>query len=158
VARQTGEVHRYPAKIPSRKPEVQWIYFYIIIHKGEVILTKRGTEGIWKSLYQFPALESSEPCTDDQLVGSMLNQILGKNDLILEEPGDKSVILHKVSEPVKHELTHRRLFARFIHVDPGSWPATLPVGWKKISFDHVDDYAVPRLINRYMEVANFSYL
>ena len=66
--------------------------------------------------------------------------------------GDQVTIV-KVSDPIRHQLTHRTIHARFIHVNLPFWPHQLPAGWIKIKLDRLDDFAVPRLINRYMEVA-----
>ncbi len=56
---------------------------------------------------------------------------------------------------VRHQLSHRSLRARFIHVRLDSWPDPLPTGWIRVPFGQVDDYAVPRLIHRYMESMDF---
>ena len=53
---------------------------------------------------------------------------------------------------MKHQLSHQTIMARFIHVQLDAWPEPLPPGWIKISADRLDDYPVPRLINRYMEI------
>jgi hypothetical protein len=70
----------------------------------------------------------------------------------------EKVTVRKISAPVKHQLTHRTIYARFIHLETGTWPVPLPKEWIPVSAGEVNDYPVPRLINRYMEVVNFSYL
>ena len=73
-AHQTGMVKQLPVKIPKRKPVEWWMYFYIIVCNGETIITKRGTENIWKSLYQFPLVESDSPLSDAEVFGVRLKQ------------------------------------------------------------------------------------
>ena len=63
-ARAAHRVDQLPVKIPKRKPVELWMNFYILLCNGETIIAKRGTEGIWKSLYQFPMVESEAPLTD----------------------------------------------------------------------------------------------
>jgi hypothetical protein len=111
---------------------------------------QRGTEDIWKSLFQFPALTSGVRVSDTRMVD-------GWTELFAPAP-PPAFTLRKISPEIKHQLSHRTLHARFIHLELSQWPEELPAGWLKISVDAVDDKPVPRLINRYMESINFSYL
>lgn len=150
VAYGTRRVDSLPAKIPKKKPVDRWIWFYIIYKQGEIILMQRGTRDIWKSLYQFPALESGVRVSDSRMMDAWTG-------LFAPAP-PPAFHLRKQSPEIKHQLTHRTLHARFIHLELLEWPDELPAGWIKISVDRVDDFPVPRLINRYLESINFSYL
>jgi hypothetical protein len=66
-----------------------------------------------------------------------------------------AITIRKVSGEIRHQLTHRTIHARFIHIDTGRWPRPLPEGWIPILIRNLDDFPVPRLINRYMEVVKF---
>ena len=143
-ARRTGRVGQLPVKIPKRKPVERWMYFYIFICNGETLFTKRGTDGIWKSLYQFPMVESDVPLSDEEMLGTTLDQLI--------QGAGYGATIRKVSDPIRHQLTHRTLHARFIHVETGILPDPLPAAWIKISLEQIDDFPVPRLIHRYMEV------
>jgi len=161
-------VDQLPKKIPKKKPVDRWIWFYIIIYKGEtmykgetiyngetiykgeIILTQRGTETIWKSLYQFPAMESASPCSETE----MLNRWTS----LFAPASPPAFSLKKISPEIKHQLTHRTLHARFFHLEIEEWPRELPGGWMKISVDRLADFPVPQLIKRYMESINFSYI
>ncbi|MCK5136510.1 MAG: A/G-specific adenine glycosylase [Bacteroidales bacterium] len=146
VAWRTGRVEFFPVKIPKQKPVNRWIYYFILRCQGETIITKRGRDDIWPSLYQFPVVESAESIGAEEIIGRLNGALL---------PGAAGVTIHRISDPIKHQLTHRTIHARFIHVDLGLWPRPLPSGWIKISMDRLDDFPVARLINRYMEVAKF---
>jgi len=150
VAYGSGQVDRLPVKKRAKKPLDLWIWFYIIYVKGETVLVQRGTEDIWKSLYQFPALTSGVRASDTRMVD-------GWTELFAPAP-PPAFTLRKISPEIKHQLSHRTLHARFIHLELARWPKELPDGWIQISVDAVDDKPVPRLINRYLESINFSYL
>ena len=152
-ARATGRVEILPVKIPKRKPVERWMHFYILLCNGETIITRRENEGIWKSLYQFPLLESDTPLNDKEAIGPALVELIGGTGSL--SGGTGLFTIRKISDPIRHQLTHRTIHARFIHVNFQFWPQHLPAGWFKISLDQLDDFAVPRLINRYMEVAKF---
>ncbi len=139
-AHLTHRVDQLPAKTPKRLPEERWFYFYIIIYKGEVVLSKRGEKDIWKSLYQFPVVESEVPRSDEEIVGTLMPAPVASRM--------KNVIL---SGPVRHQLSHRTIHARFIHVEVRSLPSSLPPEWMVVSLHNLEKYPVPRLIHRYLE-------
>ena len=146
VARKTGRVDRLPVKIPKRKPAGRWMYYCILRCGGETILTRREENDIWKSLYQFPLLESEGPLEDGVLLARMEKDLL---------PAGMRITLEKISPPVKHQLTHRTIHAKFVHADTDRWPDPLPGGWRRIPADRLHDFPFPRLIHRYLEVLNF---
>lgn len=150
-ARRTGRVEQLPVKIPKRKPVEQWMYFYIFICNGETLFTRRGTDGIWSSLYQFPMVESDVPLSDEEMLGGVWDKLIrGVEERSL---WSDQLTIRKVSDSILHQLTHRTLHARFIHVETGILPDPLPAEWIKISLEQLDDFPVPRLIHRYLEVA-----
>ena len=148
-ARLSGRVDLLPKKRPGKKPVDRYLYYYIILYKGEAILTRREENDIWKSLYQFPLLEAGSPVGEEELAGKMLFQLINHG---------ASVRVEKISETIRHQLTHRNIHARFIHVRPDSLPHPLPANWMRVPLHELEKYPVPRLIHRYMESAKFSYL
>ncbi|MFO7669303.1 MAG: A/G-specific adenine glycosylase [Bacteroidales bacterium] len=152
----TGRVEKLPVKIPRRQPADRWMYFYFITCEGETILRRREEHGIWRSLYHFPMVEKSEEHPVEEILGQMFHQLLGELTTLAEEslPGG----LHRfssVSEPIRHQLTHLTIHARFIHTVLPSLPFALPEKFIRIPLDELDHYPVPRLMERYMEVAKF---
>lgn len=143
-AHLTGRADLIPYKIPKQTPEKRWFAYYIIVYKGKVILTRRGDKDIWRSLYQFPVLESETPLSDEELAGSLV-------------PAPVASRLRKVSlsGPHIHQLSHRTIHARFIHLEVDSLPEQLPQGWMLISLQDLEKYPVPRLIHRYLESVKF---
>jgi A/G-specific adenine glycosylase len=143
----SGRVNSLPVKIPKRKPEKRWMYYYILVNgNGETILTRRNGKDIWRSLYQFPLAESERPLKDEEFLSRIQQEIL---------PEGIRVTVEKISPEVKHQLTHRTLHAKFIHLRTDRWPDPLPGDWLIIPVERVHEFPVPRLITRYMEVVNF---
>ena len=140
AARLTGRVNALPVKIPKRKPVDRWMYFFIMTCDGVTILTKRGDRDIWRSLYQFPLVESEGSLPEEEIVNNLPGEMWPNRPHSL-----------KISPTIRHQLTHRTLHARFIHVELTSWPRPLPKGWIPVPLDRLDGYPVPRLIHRYME-------
>ena len=155
-ARLSGRVDKLPVKRPARKALERWMYFYIISCEGETILTRREENDIWKSLYQFPLHKTGSQQDEEKLAGEMLEEVIGRHQDGASVPDFIRVV--KISEPIRHQLTHRTIYARFIHVKLDKLPHPLPLNWIRVPLEEVGKYPVPRLINRYMESSNFSYL
>jgi len=165
-----GLVDRIPMKIRKKKPVERWFYYYLIHSGEECILIRRGKENIWAGLYEFPMIETGGPQTDEEIVHLLLPRILSNTDsgpvpeapektdsgLVLKEPERESfsggsVGIGKLSVPLKHQLSHQTIHARFLQVEMVHLPDPLPENWQSVSLDQLDSYAMPRLIHRYLE-------
>lgn len=143
-ANRTGRVEELPLKVRGKRPVDRWFNFYIITSNGETILEKRDETDIWGSLYQFPMIESKGPRSREEAVKEIAP--------LLKE---RKITLQHFSEPVRHQLTHRTIHARFIHLEVSPLQPGLPPGWIVVPGDQVDRYPVPRLIHRYLESVKF---
>jgi len=143
-ANRTGRVEELPLKVRGKRPVDRWFYFYIITCNGETILEKRDDTDIWGSLYQFPMVESNGPRSEEEVfeeIAPMLKEL--------------KITLQHFSGPVRHQLTHRTIHARFIHMEVSSLLPGLQPGWIVVPRDQIERYPVPRLIHRYLESVKF---
>jgi A/G-specific adenine glycosylase len=117
------------------------LYFYFLVCENEysLLIEKRNAKGIWKNLYQFPLFESEAEMTDEQI----LSLPLCRNFL------DKGGILKGISRVYRHELTHRRIMARFITI---RIPPNTPMieGFIETSKEEIRKFAFPVLVKNYM--------
>jgi A/G-specific adenine glycosylase len=131
LALKNNMIKERPVK--SKKTAVRDRFFHYLIfeEKGITILTQRTGKDIWQNLWQFPLIEtlSSEQEPDLSSFGQSLNMT--------------------VSNEITHILSHQRIKAKFYHID--LIPDALDVEWKKISLNELDDYPLPRLIDRYLQ-------
>ncbi len=141
MAYKEGKVSLLPIKIKKTKVRERYFYYMVLAHEGYTYIRKRKGEDIWKSLYEFPMLEVEAEMEDTVLL-----------ERILQFSGLEGKELHvkRISGSIKHQLTHRTIFARFVHVDIGSTNYDAPEEWLKIPETDIGDYPVPRLIDRYM--------
>ncbi len=177
VAFRTGQVSRLPLKKAKKKPVHRWLYYYIMVARNEVILMKRSGGDIWESLYQFPLVESDHALTEAEFLRSApLARTRNENDgqgpgpyparnqhLVQEENHTRKENLlpftvRQISGTIRHQLSHRTLQARFIHIHLDAWPEKLPSGWIRVPLEQLEAFPVPRLIHRYVESTEFSYL
>ncbi|MDX2430522.1 MAG: A/G-specific adenine glycosylase [Bacteroides sp.] len=155
-AKLTGRVDVLPLKKPKRPPVERWMYFYIVKGGNETILTRREEKGIWRSLYHFPMLESSKEHSEEEILGELFRQMMAELSNSVEEALPEGFpAFSALSEPIRHQLTHLTIHARFVQVNLPALPSLLSEKFIRIAIGELDLYPVPRLIERYMEVAKF---
>jgi len=151
-ARKRGLVDQIPHKIRNKKPVDRWFYYYMIISRGETILIQRGKKDIWEGLYELPMIESEAPLSDEEVLQKIPLPTLHES-----EPGysNKDMGMGMLSAPIRHQLSHQTIYARFLQVQVDLLPLPLPEKWQSVPLDQLDRYAMPRLIHRYLESSNF---
>jgi len=150
----TSRVKILPVKKPKRKATDRWMYFYILRCGEETILTKRDEQGIWRSLYHFPLLESSREHSEEEICTRLFPQLMTQLTSGVNE-GDpmQEFLISEISAPLRHQLSHLTLYARFIHINLPFLPSSLPENSFRIPLARLEDYPIPRLVERYMESA-----
>lgn len=108
VALQTGRVNELPVKLKKTKVTDRF-FNYLVIHdsNGNAVVQQR-TEGIWRNLYQFPLLETTEDTSEEATI-SLIKQY-EKLPFVPE-----SVRL-LTPEKLVHKLSHQHLNIRFWEV------------------------------------------
>lgn len=129
-----NKVEHLPVK--SKKIKVRKRYFnFIVISDGEnTLIEKRVEKDIWQNLFQFPLEESSKLYSSPSEI---------KNKIIREAQ------FLRVSDEFKHVLSHQVLFAKFWVFKVKSL-ADSEI-YQKIKQKNIQEYAVPRLIDKYLE-------
>jgi A/G-specific adenine glycosylase len=136
LARAEKTIEFRPLK--SKKTKVRNRYFHFLIFETphEVVIEKRKNKDIWQHLFQFPLLESESELTPDAI--------------------EKSVGLtpSKSAEPIIHLLSHQRISARFHHFN--TIPESFRMENKVVPKSKLSEFALPRLIDRYLEDNGWS--
>ena len=97
-------------------------------------------DDIWKSLYEFPVYEAPWELGDGEMIREVLRMIGAEGS---------DIHIRKISDPIKHQLTHRNIFARFVHVEVRGREFNAEEKWEKVAFGELGKYPLPRLIDRY---------
>jgi A/G-specific adenine glycosylase len=110
-------------------------------NRDGLFMKKREGNDIWKGLYEFPLIETTNLITEDQLkYQSAWIEWLGNGAEILGQ-----------SEEYKHQLTHRTIIARFYTIKFQKHFARIPSNWQLISSEDINALPIPRLIDRYLK-------
>jgi len=141
VAFLNGMVSRIPVRTSRNKTRTRWFNYFIISCREDVIIQQRKSKDIWKSLFQFPLIETSENRSRDHILKEFVNH---------KKPALHNFIVRSISGPVTHQLTHQRIIARFFHLELMENMQNLPDGWITTQWSLLKNYPVPRLIEKYL--------
>lgn len=140
-ALRTGRVSSLPVKLKTTKVKTRHFHYYYIRHHGQVAMHKRGEGDIWQGLWE-PYLEENVESLGKEPVAPT-----DSSSFILHSSFQKEVLLRK---DVRHVLTHRIILADFSLVEVDE-KIPLPEGYVWIPEEHLQDYAVPRLVQMLLE-------
>lgn len=139
VARASGTIAQLPVKQGRAKTRDRWFnYLHIPTVPGALTLQQRTAKDIWQGLYEPPLIESKGPL-DEQAFAELLRDTLGPHWRLMG----------RWCAP-RHVLSHQVIHATFWTVAPPSG-YTMPPEWTAIAGDELERYAVPRLVERWLE-------
>ena len=139
---ESGMVSSLPVKTQKVKVKERFFNYLVVELQGKTFIRKRTGADIWKNLYEFPLIESDHLFTADDL--------LPNADFIALFNGINKVDIVNISTPVKHVLTHRIIHAVFITLSISNKNRQLE-DYIEISVSQIDEYAVSRLIEMFLE-------
>ena len=129
--------------VKEKKIKVRKRYFNFLVIKtddNKTILSERKGKGVWQGLYQFPLIES------DKIINK--NKLNSTEEFINLFPDETTISLFNKKEII-HKLSHQHLHTKFWIVTS----ETLLVSG--IPIDSIRGYAVPVLIENFIEAFNF---
>lgn len=98
-----------PFKETHLKTKKRYFHYLIFLHNNHTLIQKRTKNDIWKNLYEFPLIES----TDNQF--NITNYLKNQNIRCAEQPA--------LLWETKHLLTHQTIFAQFFIIPVHAFPA-----------------------------------
>jgi len=131
-----NEQLNYPVKTKKTKVVNRNLHYLVITDGESLLLKKRGTNGIWAGLYDFPELEY------ETNINPKKEDIKKWNLKTIDLDGSFT-----------HILSHQKIQANF-------WLAKVDQIQKsndseqKIRIDHLDDFPMPQLLIRYLQSAS----
>lgn len=129
-----GTVSLLPVKSRSVRVRNRFLtYFFLFDESGNVYLKRRGEGDIWQGLYEPYCVETDKPMDELEAI-----QIFPHAEAV------------KISTGHTHQLSHQHLYVDSYRVKFFSARPSLPGMW--IPLASLQDYAVPRLIDRLMGI------
>lgn len=129
----------FPVKEKKVRQKNRYMYFGIIRYQSRLYIEKREKADIWKGLYQFPCLDFYVKPLKQDLVAKFYSTY----------HIDKGCKHGNFSKEIVHVLSHQKIHAQFveIRIEEELNKSRL----LSIDFSDIDNYAMPRLITRYLE-------
>ena len=131
-----------PIKSKKTKVTHRFFNYFFIEFEGQTYLQKRSEKDVWQNLYEFPLIEL------DHLLST--TEIYENEQIKKLFEGIKDVQILKISNPMKHILTHRVIFAQFFTIKVSVENEILNK-LLKIQLENIEDYPVSRLMELFIE-------
>lgn len=106
VAYKLNRINELPVKLKSLKVKERYFNYLVIVKTGQLLMNKRGPNDIWQNLYDLPLIETKEMLPAEEITGT---------PEFTSQFGNHARI-KAVSQPVKHLLSHQKLYTQFIEV------------------------------------------
>jgi A/G-specific adenine glycosylase len=143
-------VNQIPLK--NKKNQVKNRYLnYLVINflknkRKYIYIRKRTKTDIWKGLYDFPCIESNEQINPSEFPFSSKWKTFFEN---------KKLVIKTISVTFKHQLSHQTLYAHFYEIEIKTPFKDNPADSKPILRNKIKKYAVPRLVDKYIQTTFF---
>lgn len=136
-------VQELPLKSKKTKVRDRFFNYVVLKNKDDTIINKRLDKDIWTNLYDFPLIETAAEVNESDFPAlKEWKQLIGRN----------KHVIHSVSPPYKHVLSHQKIYARFWEVECSEGlKKVLPASAIIIKQKDIHKYAVPRLIENYLQ-------
>lgn len=142
LAYEKGIVNDVPRKQGKTNVLNRYFNYFDIRFDGKMLLKKRNGNDIWRNLYEFPLIETSED--------KLLEEVLKSNGFAQLFPQNQQIELQNTVLEFKHVLSHRIIYAKFYSGTFLSYPQ-ISSEYKFIRAEELPDYAISRLLSRYLE-------
>jgi A/G-specific adenine glycosylase len=142
-ALKQNQIESFPVKTPKKTPTIRHLNYLVISFtkdkKEFILMRKRTGNDIWKNMFDFPCIETGKATETMEVLDHCV-----KSGLM----GGFPFVLKHVSAEYIHQLSHRRLLARFIRIDVKGIPK-LSENLTAIRRDKIAGLPLPRLIDKY---------
>lgn len=131
-----------PVKSLKTKVTNRFFNYFFIRFEDKTFLQKRVNKDVWQNLFEFPLIESDHLLSTSEL---MENNIFKSMFL---DAGEVEIL--KTSNPMKHVLSHRIIYAQFITINISKENERMK-HFIQLPLKDVDYYAVSRLMELFLE-------
>ena len=139
LAFRNGNPEDFPVKSAKKPVKTRYLHYFLIKSGQSVVLLKRSGNDIWKNMFEFPLIETTQEAE------IQLNEAL----TVLKIRKGKLKFLYSKT----HILTHRKLIIYFYELSEINFiENTKPVEWLKVPFSEIKKYALPKPILEATEI------
>jgi A/G-specific adenine glycosylase len=131
-----------PVKKQKTKVTNRFFNYLFVEYQGYTYLQKRLAKDIWLNLYEFPLIETENLLNPEELPDN--------DDFKRLFDGIDVVEFHKISNPMKHVLSHRVIYAQFFSLRVSDLSEMLKKTIQ-VPIGEIDIYPVSRLMELFLQ-------
>lgn len=139
LAYANNSISRYPVKQGKTTVKNRYFNYFDIRDRDHTYIVKRTQNDIWKNLYEFPLIETTENLPIELLLKEERFTSLFEKDIQIE-----------LLSQAKHILSHRIIYANFYKIEIAGNSLTGNM-FIKIPASDIHNYPVSRLVHKYIE-------
>ncbi len=132
---KNSTISERPVKKGKTKIRNRYFHYFNFNNGKETLLQKRTEKDIWQHLYEFPKIEFDKE-QDHDLIRKYIH------DHFMIDPTDFNI-------QKKHILSHQHIYCTFWEFDV--LPLTKNESWELIKMNDLENYPIPRAIDRYLQ-------
>ncbi|MFA6946328.1 MAG: A/G-specific adenine glycosylase [Pedobacter sp.] len=140
-ARLKNRIHELPVKIKTQKTRERYFNYFLAIKDDQILINKRSSGDIWENMTDLPLFETEAQSEVQALIQS---------ENFIKAFG-KQVLVRSVSKPVKHILSHQKLYTSFIEIADFSEDFLSHKSWYFVSREELEKMPQPKLIFQFFE-------
>ena len=141
TAYQHQRINNLPVKLNKLKVRERYFYFFVTRNAQEIVIKRRNNDDIWAGLHDFPSIETPTSQTIGEIFDSVQFKLWFGED----------AVIGNITEPIKHILTHQRIYARFIEISGLRCGVMESNNWMSVSENDLERYAQPKLIFAFLK-------
>lgn len=134
AAYQTGTIDQLPVKQKSKPPIVRHFHYFLPKQTDMVWIKQRANGDIWSHLYEFPLVESDHPIDQPNELAKLVTL---------------SKAASRMAGPIKHILSHQRLFISFWSISKEDMEQFFDA--KPIPMHQLKERALPIALKRFVD-------
>ena len=138
---QNDRIQDFPVKSKKLVKKTRFFNYLILNNRDNVSIRKRNNKDIWRNLYEFPLIESTELISIQDLT-----KLPEFNNLA----GEDFEILH-FSKPIIQNLTHQKIISRFVEIKLRNNVVDKNVDYKIVSRKELNKFAFSKNIDWYLK-------
>jgi A/G-specific adenine glycosylase len=153
IALNENKIDSLPVKKGKVKVRDRYLNYLVFSINGQfTLLQQRKGKGIWRGLYEFPLLESEKELNETDFLAEARKKEFTEQNLedYMQLLSAEEITLYNPS-PILHKLSHQNLYVKFWIISSEQ----TSIYENAIPIKNIQDYAVPRVIDRFLESFDF---
>lgn len=134
-----NNITNLPVKIKNLKIRERFFNYVVLEREGALLMQQRKENDIWQNLFEFPLFETKQLVSAPNLL---------HDETFISQFGNE-IKIKSVHGPVKHLLTHQRLYAQFIEIEIPPHQ-NISKNWILVPPEELKNLAQPKLIFEFL--------